>query len=628
MRPTASIEPFQRPRKRSVDQVVTGTKPSNPTTFFLAKGADRETRSEHTSTENVVTSAIQERSSNNEKTPMTSDSAENKTEPSTNRSFSRSHSINSQTDHHSHPLTPLLFGSPGEGSLPSSPKSVSTRSMPIDSTQYETSSQAIVSDEEDQDNRNSVPQLIMPSIKMPSRRPFTNRGKELGRLKVLVTGGKKLGKTSLIKSIVQVCEDIVHVDPIQNSKPSLSQPSNNVKSQTRSLISEVFASTKPYPSWWSDHEIHGSRRKSMGDSVLERNICFVEANSEVETLLTYIKQQLQSSLPGQAARNDLVGLLSGRGGSQVDLVLYLLSEDTLQAGLQNIKQLSEVCNVIPIISQADLRSTEQSSSIKNEVLSQLTSKSIPSPTLPNSLVDEIPYAVSTTNSPDNETMDASLLMSSEYVQPLLPSELSLLVERIFDKENAAYLRHTSAKLLLAWKVHYSTTSPSSPSSPQPSLPTSSASFGDYPSLDPSNSHSLARLADHTQHEEKLAHIRLTNWASELQRSLQRERERYESLARGERAVWLVDRMGEELQHGSLIPVQRAAPSIKHQRHTFIHSGTTHDPLGLLHWSDTLQTSGWLALQIVGSLGVVGGLTLWLARNNRYGPFVEMTGCTL
>lgn len=34
----------------------------------------------------------------------------------------------------------------------------------------------------------SAPQLIMPSIKMPSRRPFTEEGKRMGRLKVLVAG--------------------------------------------------------------------------------------------------------------------------------------------------------------------------------------------------------------------------------------------------------------------------------------------------------------------------------------------------------------------------------------------------------------------------------------------------------
>jgi hypothetical protein len=34
----------------------------------------------------------------------------------------------------------------------------------------------------------SASQLVMPSIKMPSRRPFTEKGRNIGRLKVLIAG--------------------------------------------------------------------------------------------------------------------------------------------------------------------------------------------------------------------------------------------------------------------------------------------------------------------------------------------------------------------------------------------------------------------------------------------------------
>ena len=56
-------------------------------------------------------------------------------------------------------------------------------------------SQAIISSgDEDHDigseliDSGSAPQLVMPSIRMPSRRPFTERGKNMGRLKVLIAG--------------------------------------------------------------------------------------------------------------------------------------------------------------------------------------------------------------------------------------------------------------------------------------------------------------------------------------------------------------------------------------------------------------------------------------------------------
>ena len=103
----------------------------------------------------------------------------------------------------SQPLTPLFLPSPVPGSsAPESPKSFSTRSLrhsDSESAIDETGSQALVSGGEDDDEaqsspENSAPQLIMPSIKMPSRRPFTEKGKNMGRLKVLIAGRSGMSK--------------------------------------------------------------------------------------------------------------------------------------------------------------------------------------------------------------------------------------------------------------------------------------------------------------------------------------------------------------------------------------------------------------------------------------------------
>ena len=93
-------------------------------------------------------------------------------------------------------------------SIPSSPKSVSNRSFrPSDEDSMdEGGSQAIASGEDDDAEphprssiQDSSPQLIMPSIKMPSRRPFTERGKSLGRLKVLIAGDTGM-RTRILKA--------------------------------------------------------------------------------------------------------------------------------------------------------------------------------------------------------------------------------------------------------------------------------------------------------------------------------------------------------------------------------------------------------------------------------------------
>ena len=262
-------------------------------------------------------------------------------------------------------------------SLPSTPKSMSNRSFrPSDEeSPDEGGSQAIISSEEDEaepppDVQNSAPQLIMPSIKMPSRRPFTDRGKAMGRLKVLIAGDSGTlnwgcgyvsikcmligcsgaGKTSLIKAIVQTCEDIVHVDPLSSSQPSINQSlSGNSKNhrespntQATQRITEVFASTKPYPSWWANIEDTKAlrRRKSLGDTVLERNLCFVDSPgynnglSKMEVMklvLQYIEAEFSKpfSTP-TATEGDIAALLSGSGGSQVDVVFYLVTQGSLQ----------------------------------------------------------------------------------------------------------------------------------------------------------------------------------------------------------------------------------------------------------------------------------------------------------
>lgn len=70
----------------------------------------------------------------------------------------------------------------------------------------------------------------------------------------------------------------------------------------------------------------------MGDSVLERNVCFVDAARSKSSSYAahYIEQQLLRTVNcANQANHELSSLLSGRGGSQVDVVLYLISHGKL-----------------------------------------------------------------------------------------------------------------------------------------------------------------------------------------------------------------------------------------------------------------------------------------------------------
>lgn len=106
--------------------------------------------------------------------------------PSEPRSRRSQHNILSQ------PLTPLSLESPAMGSVASSPSS--RRNSETDFFTDDVGSQAIISSGEDEQEvqseaiDSSSSQLVMPSIKMPSRRPFTEKGKIMGRLKIMVAG--------------------------------------------------------------------------------------------------------------------------------------------------------------------------------------------------------------------------------------------------------------------------------------------------------------------------------------------------------------------------------------------------------------------------------------------------------
>lgn len=571
----------------------------------------------------------------------------------------------------SRPLTPL---NPDDApSLPSSPKSISNHSLrPLDdiSIADELNSQAIDSGDEDERPGSSMrlglsgaPQLIMPSIKMPSRRPFTERGKAMGRFKILVAGASGSGKTSLIKSIVQTCEDIVHVDSLASETTALerrrsSRPhSGSVPTRGTTAVNEIYASTKPYPAWWSDLEDSRvlRRRKSIGEIVLERNLCFVDTPAvslsragQTDAILQYMRQQFHRATTALNSQGvDMQNLLAGNGGSQVDAIIYLVSNATLSKDIECIRKLCELSNVIPVVAKADTLSSEQIEMTKVRFHQEAHSAGIKPflfgapPEGLEGLDPQPPYTVSSAKTTDLDVMDASTLMSPDYVQPLVTSELENLVQKLFDREHLAWMRHSAAKKLVSRRGEFSAVPP--PTAPLSSgfsgssmdrsywraIPGESLNSSFASIAEPSPpSYTMARLSDYTRHEESMAQIRLAHWATDLQRSLQNERDRYASLARGDRAIWLTERLSECVIDGSLVPISKTSgfcglrmppgeqnPALHAIRYPADYpvSMSHHDPLGIVGWIDDLGRRSWALVQIVGSVGVVGGLALWLAR---------------
>ena len=305
------------------------------------------------------------------------------------------------------------------------------------------------------------------------------------------------------------------------------------------------------------------------------------------------------------------------------IITELKDEDILY-----LQRLARITNVVPVIAKADTLSPEEIEMLRRSI-DKLQQAEIRLFSFSNDRsAVQSSFTVCSAPSDDNDNMDASILMSPDYVQPLITSELANLVERVFDPENIACLRHLAAKKLV--HAHGSTifsipatiskslsNGPGSPTSNSPS--STSQTIVSYPLG--ISTYKQALIADHTQQEEKLAQIRLAKWAGELQKSLQNERARYEAIARGERAVWLTEKLDECVKDGALVSIEsRRAMNEKGPPKAELLKASSHrglldpsDPLGLLRWNEAMKRRGWIAFQVVGSFGILGAMAVWMAR---------------
>jgi hypothetical protein len=322
--------------------------------------------------------------------------------------------------------------------------------------------------------------------------------------------------------------------------------------------------------------------------------------------------------------------------------------DTLASDIECIRKLSDFTNIIPLISKADLLSTSQITSLKSSFHNQIAQHSVrlfsfEDRNLSEGEQSQSPFAISSMQSSDDDNMDASVLMSPDYVPPLVASEIGDLIDKIFDNDNMSWLRHTAAKKLTrSGAVSTSQRADAAVKRPRSKSPgnivaapkpvSNNAVLAPFGNFGGAPNYALARVNDYTQHEEKLAQVRLAKWAADLQQSLQNERDRYAALARGERAAWLTERLGECVIDGTLVPIQQTPGFPRWDVNTDKHSGAIvvrtsngqtakyrltklnpEDPLGLVRWNEDLRRRGWMMVQVVGSFGVVGGLALWLAK---------------
>ncbi|KAG6117313.1 hypothetical protein E4U14_007914 [Claviceps sp. LM454 group G7] len=426
-----------------------------------------------------------------------------------------------------------------------------------------------------------APQLVMPSLTVPRRRAFTETGKSLGKLKILVTGQAGIGKRSLILSIAQSCTHIVHMDSMQSSRKNTPRI--------------TYASTRPKP-WWRTYQGQtlAKRRPSiLPDEVLDRNICFVDCNGHTGSNETsfpaveYVESQLAHLLRSPIDDVNLCALLSGDTEPNVDVVLYLLSSTGPSfLDIECMKKLQQKTNVIPLLALADYIPIEKLGATKQQISQQLKLADINcfAFSQPNSdLESPLVYAVSSVTRLDYDTIDASILMASDYQPPLLRTDLDSLVTDIMSVDGSSWLRHSAASRAVYW-LRKSGQKKSSPYSSLIYRPLHSKASPFSTSL------TSARLD-----KQYWGRTEVSSWAETLRESLTLERL---NLFQQQSEVHLAD--------DCLVTMRTdcSRPRLRCWRQPYGASSmsSNQDPLGLLELASRIRGGGKLTLELLSTFG--------------------------
>lgn len=576
-------------------------------------------------------------------------------------------------------LTPDI--PPGSAVRAGSPRSL--RLSDDESLTFDDSaSQAVFSSsgEEDEDLENQLelgtdvpvgsagPQFVMPSLPLPTRRPFTERGSQIGSFRILVAGRKDVGKSSLIQGLLDTCPDIVH------HQGARVVPVDTEEQEGSSVVVETAASTKAMPKWKTvgleestPRALKGAR---SGTLLLERNISILECDAEEASAETAFGANVLSLVEGhcksalaveQMDAGRLAALLTGESRHVIDVALYVvkgkdhtrpkdrtlltaLLDETSTAEAQLIDRLSRLTNVA-LVSRSDGCGSLQSN------LQTLLAQCIRLSDM-EGLVEA-----------NNGAVNLAHLLEHGGKGSTEDSNTSAFVDALFNPATIKQLRHLAARKLVKWHktaVHTSKSalptdasqmlstastarvpqehragtpfmeasmtcstisSPSGVLVPypdssfyhhhRPDSPTSSAHTIDSTSRIPSGLE-LATLQHRDRQQSPVREIRLAQWALDLQRSLQaehnRQHRRFVSAAASARPP--------ASDGGTMARIDAVTPSSSRRRSpakvtagTLLRSSALHgpdaaDPLGIVRLGSRLRRDGLPLALRVAGVGAV------------------------
>ena len=311
-----------------------------------------------------------------------------------------------------------------------------------------------------------------------------------------------------------------------------------------------------------------------------------------------------------------------------------------------MRHLSTLTNILPVIAKSDSLSHTQLLTLKLSLLRTLRTNSIPiftfghtnSPSdLDRRIVNGLPYAISCLRDECAE-MDASLLMREDigpgpgvaggyvYVESDLPILTRVLVE------NAAWLRFSAVRKFVEWRGRREGAGDLAQSTMSlVSLPRMEGGAGGF---------AMARVGDHMEREERIARVRLVQWAGDMRRGIREkmtmERMEFEQVEQTERVRWLLERLNEAIEQQPATTASSRGmlvPRGKGLRRRGAGAGrmmaAERDPLGLVWWKErwggrvqrgvmwavevsVVLGSGWVVWKYL----VESGFTGWIMHNAR------------
>lgn len=192
-------------------------------------------------------------------------------------------------------------------------------------------------------------------------------------------------------------------------------------------------------------------------------------------------------------------------------------------------------------------------------------------------------------------MDASILMSSEYVQPLVPTDLTQLVDNVFSIDGSTQLRHLAALKCAQWcrkhhrDAHFQTA---------------------LMHLNPNQSSLTPVLTVNPfSRRQRWGPLEVSSWADCLRQSLEAEQIHHLHQRHSALEFWKRQRPSNQVRGRS----SRSSRDRDQATADLIHQ----DPLGLLNTLSRIKRNGQLTVELLSSLGFAGCVAAWITRPERH-----------